>query len=262
MSFSETLLLPNSGIRKWGIADAPSGSAAKIYAYEVDGLGNQLLDFDDPNWPSLVSIPLLGWQGYDHTIYQATRTRLLSKINQYWFEGQHFRGMGSPHTEYGMAWALGTLSEALTATDPEERAEKLRLLLKLQCGDGLMHESINVDVPARCTRRWFEVRKRITLLCYCSRVLLLGYIVCDFDMTQCATHGGAFASMGCVTRQIAVIYYFFSCAFNTPNDAVGEFVSSHCGRAIDGRRLRPSGGNVASSTHSSTGTERCRGSNS
>lgn len=128
----------------------------KVYAYEVDGLGHTLTDFDDPNWPSLVSMPLLGYSDYDKSVYRTTRSRLLSSANRYWFEGQHFKGMGSPHTSHGMAWALGTLSEALTSETPADQAEKLRLLLKLQCGDGLMHESIDVNSPTRCTRRWFE----------------------------------------------------------------------------------------------------------
>ena len=49
-----------------------------VYAYEVDGLGNQLVDFDDPNIPSLMSIPLLGYGRYDETIYRATRDRLFN----------------------------------------------------------------------------------------------------------------------------------------------------------------------------------------
>lgn len=32
---------------------------------QVDGRGNALLDFDDPNLPSLLAMPLLGFDGYD-----------------------------------------------------------------------------------------------------------------------------------------------------------------------------------------------------
>ena len=128
----------------------------KVYAYEVDGQGNHLIDFDDPNWPSLVSIPLLGWDKYDKIIYETTKSRLFSTRNRYYFTGDVFTGLGSPHTPSGMAWALGTLSEAMTAKNPSEKAEKLRLLLKLQCNDGLMHESVHVSNANRCSRRWFE----------------------------------------------------------------------------------------------------------
>ena len=144
------------GIERWGVVSPPDDPSIKIYAYEVDGLGHTLSDFDDPNWPSLVSMPLLGYERYDTQIYAATRARLLSTKNQFWFEGEVFKGMGSPHTSQGMAWALGTLSEAFTAPTPADRAATLRLLLKLQCGDGLMHESINVNNLEQCTRRWFE----------------------------------------------------------------------------------------------------------
>ncbi len=54
-----------------------SGAPAtvKIYAYEVDGLGRYLADFDDPNLPSLLAMPLLGYSGYDEQVYSATRSR-------------------------------------------------------------------------------------------------------------------------------------------------------------------------------------------
>jgi meiotically up-regulated gene 157 (Mug157) protein len=38
---------------------------ALLAALQVDGRGNALLDFDDPNLPSLLAMPLLGFDGYD-----------------------------------------------------------------------------------------------------------------------------------------------------------------------------------------------------
>lgn len=38
-------------------------------------------------------------------------------------------------------WPLGLVVQGLTSHDPKERADLLRTLLKLQCGNGLMHES-------------------------------------------------------------------------------------------------------------------------
>lgn len=52
-----------------------------IYAYEVDGLGNALHSFDDPNVPSLLSIPLLGFSAFNHTLYANTRKVILSHAN-------------------------------------------------------------------------------------------------------------------------------------------------------------------------------------
>jgi meiotically up-regulated gene 157 (Mug157) protein len=43
-----------------------------VYAYEVDGLGNSLVDFDDPNIPSLLAIPELGYDGYDKEVRAAS----------------------------------------------------------------------------------------------------------------------------------------------------------------------------------------------
>jgi hypothetical protein len=50
--------------------------------------------------------------------------------------------------------------QALTSSDAQEQATILRWLLKMQCGNGLMHESVRVDLrvdePADCTRPVFE----------------------------------------------------------------------------------------------------------
>ncbi len=48
----------------------------------MDGLGGVLASFDDPNIPSLLSIPLLGYPHYDPAVYTATRSRILSSANR------------------------------------------------------------------------------------------------------------------------------------------------------------------------------------
>ena len=83
-----------------------------MYAYEVDGLGNSTTDFDDPNIPSLLSIPLLGYRHYDPAVYQATRRRVLSPAgNQFYYVGSQLQGCGSPHTWPGYVWPLGLMVE-------------------------------------------------------------------------------------------------------------------------------------------------------
>ena len=57
------------------------------------------------------------------------------------YEGRQFRGIGSPHTPPDMVWPLAISVQGLTAARAEERAEMLRTILKMQCGNGLMHES-------------------------------------------------------------------------------------------------------------------------
>lgn len=69
-------------------------------------MGNSLLNFDDPNVPSLLSIPLLGYAHYDPEIYAATRARILSPANAWYFEGSALRGLGSPHTPHSHVWPL------------------------------------------------------------------------------------------------------------------------------------------------------------
>ena len=53
----------------------------------MDGLGNALTDYEDPNVPSLLAIPLLGYPLYNRTIYANTRARILSRKNTFFYEG-------------------------------------------------------------------------------------------------------------------------------------------------------------------------------
>lgn len=62
-----------AGIQEFGVVEVTPG--VEVYAYEVDGLGGVLADFDDANLPSLLAMPLLGWDGcVDNTV-------LTKKIN-------------------------------------------------------------------------------------------------------------------------------------------------------------------------------------
>jgi meiotically up-regulated gene 157 (Mug157) protein len=45
----------------------------------VDGLGAALVDFDDPNLPSLLAAPLLGYDKYDAEVRGLRRARLFAK---------------------------------------------------------------------------------------------------------------------------------------------------------------------------------------
>lgn len=138
------------GINKHGIVDR---DGQKVYAYEVDGRGGVLADFDDANVPSLLATPLLGFD-YDKTVYENTRARILSPKNPYYFTGK-VEGIGSPHTPGSNVWPMAMVMDALTTDRAERRVELARMLLKSQCGNGVMHESINVD-SLSCTRMWFE----------------------------------------------------------------------------------------------------------
>ena len=144
-----------------------SGKAKKrMYAYEVDGLGGILRDFDDPNVPSLLSVPLLGYPHFDPEVYQETRRRVLSSRNEHYFEGSVLSGLGSPHTPRGYVWPLAVMVDALTTDDAEKRAAALRSLLRAQCGNGLMHESVHHSEGTACTREWFEWANAMFVVLY------------------------------------------------------------------------------------------------
>lgn len=57
---------------------------------------------------------------------------------------------------------VGPRMSAVHALRPQARA--LRTLLKMQCQDGLMHESVHVDDLGQCSRKWFEVGRVVIML--------------------------------------------------------------------------------------------------
>lgn len=143
------------GINKHGIVER---DGVRMYAYEVDGQGGVLADFDDANVPSLLSIPVLGWSGYDKEVYAATRKRLLSPKNSHWFEGKVLKGIGSPHTPSQMVWSMAMTIQALTETENvvETFAFQIDQSLRAACNDA-MHESVHVTRGCEnFTRPWFE----------------------------------------------------------------------------------------------------------
>ena len=50
-------------------------------------------------------------------MYAATRRRILSSANPYYFSGTAFTGLGSPHTPHKYIWPLAHMVDALT-TEP------------------------------------------------------------------------------------------------------------------------------------------------
>ena len=158
-----------NGINTYGIVPAPGTTdGTLVYAYEVDGTSTGItVDMDDANIPSLLSIPLLGWSGYNKEVYLNTRRRLLDPtLNPYYYAGKKLQGIGSPHTPNGYVWSMALSIEALTLTDPklaipietqiESFVKQIRQSLLMSC-NGKMHESVssNVGCP-QFTRDWFE----------------------------------------------------------------------------------------------------------
>lgn len=125
-----------------------------IYAFEVDGFGNQLF-MDDANVPSLLSMPYLGDVDVNNPIYQNTRRFVWSEDNPYFFKGTAGEGIGGPHIGYDMIWPMSIMMKAFTSQDDEEIASCIRMLMKTDAGTGFMHESFHKNDPDKFTRPWF-----------------------------------------------------------------------------------------------------------
>ena len=161
------------GIAQYGLAK--HDEYGLIYAYEVDGRGNQKL-MDDANVPSLLSLPYLGYCRQDDPIYQNTRAFILSRNNPYYFEGKYAKGVGSPHTPTGYVWPIGMIMQALTAIEQEEANKLLNMLITSDGGSGCMHESLDPDRPEKYTRDWFAWANSLCAYLILKRFLPKGYL--------------------------------------------------------------------------------------
>jgi meiotically up-regulated gene 157 (Mug157) protein len=129
-------------------------AAGDIWAFEVDGYGNQLF-MDDANIPGLLSLPYLGCCDLNDSVYQRTRRRVLSANNPYFFKGTAAEGVGGPHEGQNMIWPMALIAQALTSADDAEIRKCLHWLKTTHAGSGFMHESFDKDNPAKFTRAWF-----------------------------------------------------------------------------------------------------------
>ncbi|MCR5002949.1 MAG: glycoside hydrolase family 125 protein [Bacteroidales bacterium] len=126
----------------------------KIYAFEVDGFGNQYI-MDDANVPSLLALSYLDPEMAKDKIYKNTRKFVWSLDNPYFFKGTAAEGIGGPHIGYDMVWPMSILMKAFTSNDDEEIRWCIETLMKTDAGTGFMHESFNKDNPENFTREWF-----------------------------------------------------------------------------------------------------------
>ena len=125
-----------------------------IYAYEVDGFGNQLL-MDDANVPSLLAMAYLGDVDINDPIYQNTRRFVWSDDNPYFFRGKAGEGIGGPHIGYDMPWPMSIMMRAFTSQDDAEIKHCIEMLMQTDAGTGFMHESFHKDDASKFTRKWF-----------------------------------------------------------------------------------------------------------
>ncbi|RDI76890.1 hypothetical protein Vi05172_g13128 [Venturia inaequalis] len=118
----------------------------KVFAYEIDGYGSQLL-MDDANLPSLLSLPLLGFCKRDDVVYQNTRKMILNRLgNPYYLQGDEFEGIGGPHIGLQNAWPMSLLVQTMTSDNDKEIGRLLGMVKNVSML-GLIHESVYVGSP-------------------------------------------------------------------------------------------------------------------
>jgi uncharacterized protein len=126
----------------------------EFWAYEIDGIGNQLF-MDDANVPSLLGLPYLGCCDRNEPVYQNTRKRVWSTHNPYFFSGRAAEGIGGPHEGLRMIWPMSIMMYAQTSGDPAQIRQCLQWLRDTDAGTGFMHEAFDQDDPSHFTRSWF-----------------------------------------------------------------------------------------------------------
>ena len=141
-----------SALRKYAIYQHPE--YGQIYAFEVDGFGNQYI-MDDANVPSLLAMAYLGDVPADDPIYQNTRRFVWSKGNPYFFRGPAGEGIGGPHVGTDMAWPMSIMMKAFTSDNDKEIQECIVQLMNTDAGTGFIHESFNCNNASNFTRPWF-----------------------------------------------------------------------------------------------------------
>ena len=126
----------------------------KIYAYEIDGFGNNLF-MDDANVPSLMSLGYLDSKFLNDEIYLNTRKFLLSENNPYFLKGKSAEGQASPHTGKDKIWPMGIILRAMTSSEDSEIKKCIKMLINTHAGTGFMHEAFDKDNPENYYRSWF-----------------------------------------------------------------------------------------------------------
>ena len=142
----------DSAINKYAIKEHLD--FGKIYAYEIDGFGNNLF-MDDANVPSLMSLAYIDSKFINDEIYLNTRKFLLSKNNPYFLKGKAAEGQASPHTGKDKIWPMGIILRAMTSTDDLEIKKCIKMLVDTHAGTGFMHEAFDKDNPDNYFRSWF-----------------------------------------------------------------------------------------------------------
>lgn len=144
-----------AALAKYAVVEHPR--FGKIFAYEVDGFGSQIL-MDDANVPSLLAMPYLGDIDVNDPIYQNTRKFVWSDGNPYFFSGKAGEGIGGPHVSHvslNMIWPMSIMMKTFTSQDDQEIKKNIKMLMDTDAGTGFIHESFYKDDATKFTREWF-----------------------------------------------------------------------------------------------------------
>lgn len=143
----------HQGIQKHGIVEHEK--YGRMFAYEVDGNGGRIM-MDDPNVPSLLSLPQLGYVYAEAPVWQNTKRFITSNDDPYWVSGKKAEGLSSPHVgEFDMRWPIETMMRIMTSNNDDEIRECLLILRDTSFGTYFQHEAVNVDDSGDYTRPWF-----------------------------------------------------------------------------------------------------------
>ena len=141
-----------TALQRYGTVEHPVHG--RIWAYEVDGYGNQLM-MDDANAPGLLSLAYLGCCKMDDPLYLRTRAFAWSDSNPWFFRGKVAEGIGGPHVGRPYVWPMSIILRAISSSDEAEIRQSLRWLRDTTAGTGFIHEAFHCDNAADFTRSWF-----------------------------------------------------------------------------------------------------------
>ena len=116
----------DAGLKEYAVYNHPD--YGQIYAFEVDGYGNQYL-MDDANVPSLLAMAYLDEDLKDDPVYQNTRRFVWSGDNPYFFSGIAGEGIGGPHIGVEVIWPMSIMMKAFTSDDDAEIQDCIRQLM-------------------------------------------------------------------------------------------------------------------------------------
>ncbi|WAR51899.1 hypothetical protein PtB15_1B336 [Puccinia triticina] len=143
----------NKALGVHAVTTHPTGG--RVYAYELDGFGSTVV-MDDAAVPSLLSLPYIGWESLNSTIFKSTRHLVTSPHgNPFFFNGTRGFGIGSSHTGPGNIWPMSLITLLFSSESDEEIEAILQILIESTQGYGVLHESFDAFKPEEFTRTWF-----------------------------------------------------------------------------------------------------------